>query len=223
MTASIKGDSRDDEFETAGRFFPVLHAFIQAASLNYPPERVTCAQVKAFAMLQTGCSPYFGCNCGEFRERAKEVHDYLGVLNSELLKYIAMPQSSGKTEYAMFRLRRQDRDEAIKREKFICGFGAGSRLMVSCGWGMFLTPGKYLAEEGREQAQALWLRFLASPPLQVEMFMRKFDELLVTAGGDVELAAAMYEAGNEQLTKSTFGKQYKMTLNRLLRSGHRET
>ena len=48
----IKGDSRDDdEYVTAGRFYPSIHAWIVAASLQYQPERVTFAQVKAIALL----------------------------------------------------------------------------------------------------------------------------------------------------------------------------
>lgn len=221
MQSRSQENNSGSEYEVAGRFYPSLHAFIQAGCLEYQPERVTFAQLKALALLQSGTMPFFTCKCGDFTLRAKEVCTALNITPSELAKVCTLRMGDGRTQFPTFALRQQDVGYAITKAKAYEGNTLLSKTILSCGWGVFLIPGRTLERYRLGDLIGGWMAFVESPARQVGVMMELMDELLLASGGDFELACSMFIAGNDQLTKTGFGKQARMTLNRLHGAGHR--
>ena len=218
----IKGDSRDDdEYVTAGRFYPSIHAWIVAASLQYQPERVTFAQVKAIALLQSGALPFFTCRCGDFASRAAAVAKAISLAPLKIATETKFDLGDGGYAIPNFMVRLQDVPDAVKLSKSYLNYVWRARLILSCGWGLFLMPGLGMEEIWGEDLIANWNKFAVDPAYQCAVFMQVFDKLLKISGDDFEKAASMFYAGHQAPTISTFGKQASKTLNRLLAAGHR--
>ncbi|HEV7738223.1 MAG TPA: hypothetical protein VGO47_12740 [Chlamydiales bacterium] len=222
MTSNISANSRTPEFETAGRFYPALHSFIQAGMLLYQPRKITVAQIKALSLLQTGNAYLHTCLCGDFREQVAVVCTALHLSSSEFKKFAVMPLPSGGSAYPNFELRQGD---VLKyARQFSKPEDRKNKLIVGCGWGMFLLPGHHFIESTCNllSAQQDWLEFCASPSMQCAKVMEVMDTYMDMAGGDFEMACSMFHAGNCSLTKTAFGKRAQMTLNRLIGAGHSE-
>ena len=219
---NTKRDSReDDEYAVAGRFYPSMHAWIIAASLQYQPERVTFAQVKAIALLQSGALPFFTCRCGDFAARAEAVSKAISLNQGEIAKETNFPLPDGGMAIPNFMVRLQDVPHAIKDSRLFHNYVWRARLILSCGWGLFLLPGATMYELWQEDLIANWTKFAVDPAYQCAVFMEAFDKLLKVSGDDFEKAASMFYAGHQMPTISTFGKQASKTLNRLVAAGHR--
>lgn len=213
---------QDEEFQTAGRFYPALHAFILAGLLQYQPTRATIVQVKALALLFSGCQPFFVCKCGDFSTRAKEVCTALNLAPQDFAKIVGFQPPSGGTNFPWLAVRQQDVGYAITKSRAYETYGRHARIILACGWGMFLMPGRCLERYWETELIKNWMDFVVSPAMQCSLMMQELDRLLQVAGGDFELAVSMYCAGNDQLTKTAIGKQARMTAGRLISAGHKE-
>lgn len=210
-----------EEYNSAGRFHPQLHGWIRSALLDYPAERTTVAHVKAMALLRTGANWAWNCNCGDMPDQVRMTCQQLIVTQAELRDMLRISLPDGSTVYPRWEVRAGETRQAIEEAKHEVISPKLCRLAKGCGWGLFLFPGKWLEDVGGGGILNVWKRFSADPVYQCELFMRKFDELLALANGEVEIAASMFVAGNTQPTCSTHGKQFGKTLNRLISGGHR--
>lgn len=221
MTTFTNPNSSDDEFYTAARFFPSLHACIIAAFHEYQPQRVSLAQVKSIAVLQTAGKPFVEKACCGFKETVEAVSKSLGIEPAKLREMTYMRTESNEIIYPMYQIRYQSvkfaMEEARKRDKHSSLW----KLILACSWGMYLFPGNVLADYFSCDLVERWKQFCGSPIIQTELFMKHMDHLMEVASGDFDLAASMYYAGNEQKTKTDFGKRASATYNRLINAGHR--
>lgn len=214
---------QDEEFETAGRFYPALHAFILAGLLQYQPTRATIVQVKALALLFSGVQPFFTCKCGDFTLRAKEVSTALSMAPQDLAAIIGFKPPCGGTNFPWMVCRQQDVGYAVQKSRAYANYNRHAKVILSCGWGMFLVPGRCLERYWDGELVKNWMDFVLSPSQQCALMMQELDRLLDVAGGDIELAVSMFAAGNDQPTKTVIGKQARMTIGRLISAGHKAT
>lgn len=221
MTTFTNPNSNDQEFEEAGRFFPSLHACILAAFCDYQPTRASVAQIKAIALLQTSAQPFYEQVCCGFKEQVDAVTHALGITPAKLREYTYHRTASSVIIYPNFRIRHQDVKEALKRASSSGDNASLTKLILACSWGMFLIPGMTLADYFGDNLINKWRLFCQSPIIQTEFFMAHFDHLLDIAGGDFDMAASMFYAGNEQKTKTDFGKRAVQTYKRLVSAGHK--